>query len=360
MQSFFIGTGAVIGSALPWIFSNVLDFDNTAPAGDIAENIVASYYTGALIFFLAVMWTVFSTKEYPPEMLVDDSVNGHHTSPKQSVSNTGGYLLQGLVLGGVAVALALWFYFASLEKELYIVSAVLAIFSVCYIVASILMKNGREDIGFVHMVRDFNGMPTTMRQLVVVQFFTWFALFAMWIYTVPAVTAHIYGTTDTKSVAYNEGADWVSVLFGVYNGVAAIVAWLLPIIARRSGRRITHLLALMLGGIGLISIYFITDPLWLIASMIGIGIAWASILSMPYAILASSLPANKMGYYMGIFNIFIVLPQIIAASILGFMVTHFFNGHSIYAFLAGGASMIVAGLLTLRVEDRDEVLNKPA
>jgi maltose/moltooligosaccharide transporter len=166
-------------------------------------------------------------------------------------------------------------------------------------------------------------------------------------------TNHIYGTGDTTSQLYNDGADWVSVCFGVYNLVAAIVAFGLPVLAKRTSRRVTHMICLILGGFSLISIYFITDPNLLIASMIGIGIAWASILSMPYAMLAGSIPAAKMGYYMGVFNYFIVIPQLIAATILGFLVSRVFGGEAVYAIVVGGVSMILAGLLCLRIEDKE-------
>jgi maltose/moltooligosaccharide transporter len=194
-------------------------------------------------------------------------------------------------------------------------------------------------------------MPKTMMQLAFVQFFSWFALFSMWIYTTPAVTSHIFKSTDPTSQAYNEGANLVSNLFGGYNGIAALAAFLLPAVAQVTSRRVTHLLALLCGGLGLISIYFISEPEWLWASMIGVGIAWASILSVPYAMLAGSLPAEKMGYYMGVFNFFIVLPQIVAGAILGFMLNNLFGGDPVYVLVAGGISMIIAAFLNLMVDD---------
>jgi maltose/moltooligosaccharide transporter len=196
-----------------------------------------------------------------------------------------------------------------------------------------------------------------MGQLAFVQFFSWFALFAMWIYTTAAVTSHIYGTSDTSSSIYNEGANWVGVLMSVYNGFAAVIAFLLPIIARKTNRKITHFVALCFGGVGLASFYIIKDPKILMLSEIGIGFAWASILSMPYAILTGALPSNKMGVYMGIFNFFIVIPQIMAASLLGFLVRNFFHDQAIYALVLGGISMILSGVLTLFVHDKT---HKPA
>lgn len=204
-------------------------------------------------------------------------------------------------------------------------------------------------------------MPKTMKQLAVVQFFTWFALFAMWIYTTAAVTKHIYGTSDPTSELFNKGADWVGICFALYNGFAALMAFLLPVIARRTSRKFTHMVSLVAGGLGLISIYFIRDPNLLLLSMVGVGLAWASILSMPYAILTGSLPAHKMGTYMGIFNFFIVIPQILAASILGFFTRDLFGGEAIYSIILGGISMFVAATMVMFVNDVDAkkcVINK--
>jgi maltose/moltooligosaccharide transporter len=202
---------------------------------------------------------------------------------------------------------------------------------------------------------DFKKMPRAMRQLGLVQFFSWFALFSMWIYTTNAVTGHVFGTTDAKSKIYNDAADWVSVMFTVYNGVAAAVAFLLPVLAKRTSNKFTHMLALVFGGFGLISIYFLSDKVGLLLAMIGVGIAWASILSIPYAMLSGALPAQKMGYYMGVFNFFVVIPQIVAGTILGFLVKTFFNNEPIYALIIGGISMILAGFLTLTVTTSSKI-----
>ena len=206
--------------------------------------------------------------------------------------------------------------------------------------------------GFTVIVTDLLNMPKTMKQLAWVQFFSWFALFAMWIYTTKSVTGHVFNSFDTTSKVYNDAADWVSIMFTVYNGVAAAVAFLLPVIAKRTSNKFTHMLALVAGGLGLISIYFLSDKTGLLLAMVGVGIAWASILSIPYAMLSGALPANKMGYYMGVFNFFIVIPQIVAGTILGFLVNTFFEDQPIYALIIGGFSMIFAGLLTLTVKTK--------
>ena len=356
MQSFFIGVGAIVASYLPWIFTNLLDVPNSAPAGEIPPNVKWSFYVGAIAFFTAVMWTVFTTKEYPPEEVEKEKVKEKEPLIIRFTPNQ--YLMRGLIMLAVGLGLALWFYLAELEPQLYVLCGIFGMFGLSFTIASFFMKQNRYHNGFVQIVRDFQNMPKTMVQLAYVQFFSWFALFAMWIYSTSAVTSHIYGSSDPTSTSYNEGADWVSSLFGNYNGVAALAALALPYLARFTSRRVTHLIALTCGGVGLISFYFISNPLWLIASMVGVGIAWASILSIPYAMLSGSLPPQKMGYYMGIFNFFIVIPQIVAASILGFLVTTFFNSEFIYAIVIGGASMIVGGLLCLRVDDQDEVVMK--
>lgn len=350
MQSFFIGIGAVIASALPWIFTNVFHMDNTAPAGVIPDTVKWSYYLGAAAFFGAVMWTVLKTKEYPPteEELLEQSPD----RPLNIKYTPNFYRLRGLILLLIAAFFTYWVYSHQLAKELHVLSGVLALFGICYSLAGRLMRKNNYRNAFVQIVRDFQNMPKTMIQLAFVQFFSWFALFAMWIYTTSAITSHIYGTSDTTSKLYNDGADWVTVLFAVYNGVAALVAFALPVLAKKTSIKITHLIALFLGGIGLASIYFIQDPMILILSMVGVGIAWSSILSMPYALLSNSIPVNKMGYYMGIFNFFIVIPQIVAASILGFILKSYFENQSIYALLIGGGAMILAGFLCLLVEDK--------
>lgn len=352
MQSFFIGIGAVVASALPWVFTNVIGMDNTAPDGVVPDTVKWSYYMGAIAFFGAVMYTVFTTKEYPPDPQEEEE-NNLSTMPIVVRYKPSTYLRIGGGILLLALLTVLYFYFFELEKELYVLSGILGLFGLSYLISGAMMSRGRYRIGFVQMVRDFQNMPKTMIQLAFVQFFSWFALFAMWIYTTSAVTSHIYGTTDTTSKLYNDGADLVTVLFAVYNGIAALSAFALPVIAKKTSRRFTHLLCLVLGGLGLLSVYFIGDPALLWVPMIGVGIAWASILSIPYAMLSNAIPPNKMGYYMGIFNFFIVIPQIVAASILGFLVHHFFENESIYALVLGGLAMILAGFLSLAVKDDD-------
>ena len=291
VQTFFIGVGAVVASALPYMLSNWFEVSNTAAPGAIPDSVKWSFYLGGAVFFVAVLWSVLRTREYPPE-----------------------------------------------EFRRY---------------------NGEEgtdlvDAGPKQILIDFVNMPKTMLQLAAVQFFTWLALFCMWIYTTSAVTAHVYGASDPTSELYNEGADWVGILFAVYNGFSAILAFLLPILAKRISRKGVHTLSLCIGGVSLISIFFISDPNLLLLSMVGVGLAWASVLTMPYAILAGSLPPAKMGIYMGIFNFFIVIPQIIASALLGWISRTFFDNQAIYVIVLGGVAMIIAGLLVTIVDDVDD------
>jgi maltose/moltooligosaccharide transporter len=291
MQTFFIGVGAVVASLLPYFFTNVLHVPNTAPEGVIPPSVKYSFYIGAAVFLSAVMWTVFSSKENPP-----DDINAFR---EENERNKG-----------------VW-------------------------------------KGFSEITRGMITMPPTMLQLAIVQFFTWLAFFSMWIYTTSGIAQNAYHTTDTTTKAYQDAGDWVGVMFMVYNGISAITAFLLPMLAGRIGRKYTHMICLVVGGIGLVSMLFITNKSLLLLPMVGVGLAWSSTLTMPYAILAGALPANKMGFYMGVFNFFIVIPQILAAAILGFFVRIWFNNQSIYALVVGGVSMVIAGLLNVIVKDKD-------
>jgi maltose/moltooligosaccharide transporter len=361
-QSFFIGTGAVIASAMPYVLTNWFHVQNTAPAGMIPLSVKISFYIGGAVFISAILWTILKTKEYSPEELHDFSaeeqmLNENEVDSLPSLSGAA-FIKRSIYWIVTGIILSIVIYYLSLEKELYILSFGVGTFGLIQVITGMLIKEGKTNSGLVIVLRDLFMMPKTMTQLAVVQFFSWFALFAMWIYTTSAVTSHIYGTKDPTSELYNEGANWVGVLFAVYNGFAALVAFLLPVLARLTNRKITHSISLIAGGLGLLSIILFHSPEMLILSMLGIGLAWASILAMPYAILTGSLPAHKMGTYMGIFNFFIVIPQILAASILGFLVRDVFGGESIFALVTGGASMFLAAVLILFVNDVDETKSK--
>jgi maltose/moltooligosaccharide transporter len=363
MQSFFIGVSAVVGSALPWMMTNWFGFANTAPEGMIPPSIKWSFYVGGAIFFSAVLWTVMRSHEYSPEELeafekYEDSLLDDPEEAKRDIPIEAGEGQKKINFGYIFTLLGLgttfWVYQGGYDIELFILTVGLIVVGVISLAAGLLQRSGKTDQGLVIVAHDFLTMPKTMLQLAMVQFFSWFALFAMWIYTTSAVTSHIYGTSDTTSIMYNQGADWVGILFSAYSGFAALFAFALAPMAKLTSRKAVHAIALTAGGLSLISIFFIPSPNLLLIPMIGVGLAWASILAMPYAILAGSLPAKKMGLYMGIFNFFIVIPQIIAASMLGFITRNWFNGEAIYSLMLGGAAMILAAAFMYFVDDVDE------
>ncbi len=359
MQSFFIGIGAYVASKLPLILT-YFGVANTAAEGIIPDSVKFSFYIGGVAFLLAVLWTVVRSKEYSPEEMAqfDDAQKEEFTEVRDASwfrLNGGRHLRTGLIVLTLGLIASYAVYHFNLKKDLYVLTlGLITLGGFALIISGWFQRKGSVENGFVTIMNDFQTMPHVMKQLAWVQFFSWFALFSMWIYMTGAVTEHIYNTSDTTSEAYNMGANQVGEMFANYNIIAAAVAFLLPVLARRTSRRFTHFLALVAGGIGLASIYFITEPTKLnleILPMLGVGIAWASILSVPYAMLSGALPADKMGYYMGVFNFFIVIPQLVAASILGFLVGKFFNSEPVYALLIGGVSMVLAGLLSLRVDD---------
>ena len=305
VQTALIGFGAVIGSLLPYVLTNYFGVSNRDQDGGVPMHLILSFVIGAVILVGSILVSIFTTKEYSPEELLQFEDEMTHQKTKVTDAN---------------------------PKE----SSLLDIFD------------------------DFRKMPTTMRQLSWVQFFSWFGLFGMWVFTTPAIAHHIYGLpiSDSKSEAYQNAGDWVGVLFGIYNLVSAFYAFALPYIAKKFGRKLTHSISLIIGGLGLISIYFVPNENWLILSMVAVGIAWASILSMPYAILAGSISPMKMGVYMGIFNFFIVIPQIINALIGGPLVKYLYNDNAIFALVTSGVSFLIAAILVVKVQDVDDVIKQ--
>ncbi len=343
MQSFFIGTGAIVASALPWLLAQA-GVANTAAAGEIPDTVRYAFYAGAVVLLASVGWTVLRTREYPPETLAsfDDAEPAQAANaPRPPAAG------RAVAWLGAGIGLAVWIVFGGLAQELYILAAGLAVYGL----ALLMLARSRADNAFAQIMSDLHAMPLAMRRLAVVQFFSWFALFAMWIYTTAAVTQVHFGSADPTTAAYNEGANWVGVLFASYNGFAALAALAIAPMASRLGARWSHLLNLWIGAAALFSFLVIRDPHWLLLSMAGIGIAWASILSLPYAVLSDSLPARKMGVYMGIFNFFIVIPQLLAASVLGLLLRALFGNQPLYALAIGGACFVAAGLCMLRVPE---------
>ncbi len=367
MQSFFIGTGAVIAGALPWVMTNWLGLSNVAPEGQIPDTVRWAFYIGGAALLAAVSWTVFTTKEYSPAELAGfEAARGAATggapvtaqrSAAQFASGGAAWIIAGLV---VAVMVAFsrsksrpaLLGTIEVAKDLYVLAALLAGFGLIQLAASSLRRQGRNDSGFMEVVSDLFAMPKTMRQLAVVQFFSWFAMFALWIYGTPGVTAYHFGTADPATRAYQDGADWWSLMGSVRNGLAAAAALGFVVIAARIDRTRLHAINLMLGAAGFAAVLLIRDPALLWVPQIGIGIAWASIVSLPYAILAGCVPAQKMGIYMGVFNIFIVVPQLLAATLLGFLITNLFGGEPIYAMVIAAVSFVLAAIATLFVQEQ--------
>jgi len=341
LQSFFIGIGAIVASMLPWLLTRLGVSNVAAPgASMIPDTVRLSFDLGAAVLLLAMLWTVIRSREYPPEVLnaFTDAAPAQE-APVPAGPGRGVFWSTAGVAGFVALMVL------HLDPQLYLLCAGMLVWGIALLVRSRLGVGGM----FVTVMDDLAAMPLVMRRLIPVQFFSWLALFSMWIYTTAGVAQTQFGATDPQSSAFNEGANWVGVLFGAYNGFAALAAIVIPLLVQRVGMQRAHLINLWLGAAGLASFLVIRDPTWLLLSMVGVGIAWASILSMPYALLSGGVPAKKMGTYMGIFNFFIVIPQLVAASVLGVLLRTLFGGAPIYALLLGGLCFVLAGLLSLRV-----------
>jgi len=289
MQSLFIGLGAVIASALPFVLTNWLHVDSASAPHTIPAAVRFSFYAGAAVFFGAVLWTILTTKEYPPDDLEEFR--------KAKTGNSG------------------------------------------------VLENARE------IFRSIGDMPDTMRQLAWVQICTWLGLFCMWLYFPVAVARNVFGAPDETSPLYTAGVEWAGLCFAMYSLVCFLFAGPLPGLASRLGRKNTHSLCLLCGAAGLVSVAVIHDKWLLLLSMTGVGIAWASTLSMPYAILAGCLPVNKVGIYMGIFNFSIVLPEIAASLGFGWLMSHVLDNNRLAAVVAGSVFLLLAAILMQRVKD---------
>ena len=291
IQTILIGIGAVIGSYLPSLLTN-FGVSNVAPEGFVADNVIYSFYVGAAILLLSIVYTIVTTREYSPQEFAD---------------------------------------FSDDESEI-------------------------EHSKFSDIFKDFAKIPSKMKKLGVVQFFSWFALFTMWVFTTSALATHHFGLSpeDTHSEAFNKAGDLTGKLFGMYNFWAIPFAFLLTPIASYIGKKQTHALALLCGGLGLISMFFIKDINMLWISMIGLGFAWASILAMPYAMLIDVIPQRKMGVYMGIFNFFIVIPQIVNGVFGGMIVSNIFGKMAIDYVFVGGVCMLIAAAVTMFLIKNDQ------
>ncbi len=348
MQSFFIGIAAVVASALPWMLTNWWGVDNTAAEGEIPDSVRYAFYFGAAVLCAAVMWTVFSTREYSPKQMA--AFNSAINKPSNEDNINQALAKQFFTFKKAAIWIAVgsvstWIIYSfALDSQLYLLGIGAIAYGGLQLLAVRMEQQSQTGNAFYEICASFVAMPDTMKQLAWVQFFSWFALFAMWIYTTAAVTSHHYGSDNPQSAIFNQGADWVGVLFASYNGFAALAAMLIPQLSKYLGLRRTHQVNLLLGAAGFASFLIIKDPQWLLLSMIGVGFAWCSILSIPYVILSDAIEPAKMGVYMGIFNFFIVIPQILAASILGLLVHYLFSDQAIYALLLGAILWVFAAI----------------
>jgi maltose/moltooligosaccharide transporter len=352
MQTAFIGAGAVAGSIFPWALE-ALGASNVAPGGGIPDTVRYSFWFGGAALFVAVMWTVLSTREYSPEEMAAFGETAVHPDSDQSLRSLGERALGSSLAWIAAGALVLLGVFElDLEKEMYLLGGLLIAYGLASIVAILLARRGNRTNMLAHIVGDFSGMPPVMKRLAVAQFFSWSALFIMWIYTTPVVAQNFYGSGDPASAAYQSAGNWVGVLYAVQNSIAAVAALaLLPWIAGRIGKARAHIICLLAGAAGYASFFILTDPQHLLVAQVGIGIAWASILAMPYAILASNLPQAKLGIYMGLFNVFIVIPQLLVATVMGSVMKAFFPAEPIYTLAFAAAMMVLAAAAMLRVKN---------
>ena len=351
LQTAFIGAGAVVGSIFPFVLAH-LGVSGTA-LGGVPDTVRYSFWFGGAALLLAVLWTVGNVKEYSPAQMAAfgerDPVEGVG-EPMRALAARGLGRSLAWIVGGVVIVAAV--PLLALQKEVYLLGALLIAYGIASIFAIRLARGGNTGNALSMIVGDFAGMPLVMKRLALVQFFSWSALFIMWIFTTPVVAQYMFGASDPKSAAYNAGGDWVGVLFAVYNGVAALAALLvLPRLAARIGKVRTHIACLLCGAAAYASFFVIRDPNWLILSEIGVGIAWASILAMPYAILASSLPQAKLGIYMGLFNVFIVVPQLLVATVMGSVLKAFFPTEPIWTMAFAAIVMALAALAMLRVPE---------
>ena len=354
VQTAFIGAGAVVGSIFPWLLDS-LGVSNASAGNGISETVRLSFWFGAAALFLAVLWTVLTTREYSPHEMTGFGEEAEQDAEAQTVialanRSFGSSIVWGAIGISVIFAVVQW----RLEKEVYLLGGLLIAYGLATAVGIALARGGRTSNMLANIVGDFAGMPTIMKRLALVQFFSWSALFIMWINTTPVVAQNFYMSPDPASAGYQDAGNWVGVLFAIYNGVAAVAALaMLPWLATAIGKARTHMICLFCGAVGYASFFLVHDPKMLIFSEIGVGIAWASILAMPYAILASSLPQRKLGIYMGLFNIFIVVPQLLVATVMGSVMKALFPGQPIWTMLAAALVMAIAALAMLRVQAVD-------
>jgi maltose/moltooligosaccharide transporter len=343
MYMFFASVGAVVGSLLPWMFT-ALGVSSHAPPGEISLAVKFAFGLGSVLMIAAVCWSAFTSREFAPEMLEKFDGPKLHRDAEMSPERMRRHALVWLALGAVGLLLAWSFH---LRAALY----VLVVGSLVYGTFLLAASQMKGENAFTTILGELESMSGSMRWLALVQFCSWFTLFAVFVYTTPAVARMQFSGSLPGSEGYENAANWVGVLFATYNGLAAGAAMIIPYFVRRYGIRSVHRVNLWIGTVGLLSMLLFREPEWLLVSMVGMGLAWASIIALPYAMLANSLPSRKMGVNIGIFNIFIVIPQLLAAGVLPSLLDVFAGGDPSYALVIGGIGWFVAGVAVLHVKD---------
>jgi maltose/moltooligosaccharide transporter len=346
MQVAFIGSGAVFASALPWFLAHGFGLGANGDLHTLPQSVRVAFYVGAAGLLLTVGITIFATKTPQP--------GGHGARGQGAPAPRRAFESSTLVRNGAAcvigaVILALVTALDHYRRELYVISGLVMVLGLGQWAAAWSAWRGRRPTGLLEIVHDVLLMPAVLRRLGFVQFFTWFGLFTLWIYAVPAVALRTGAGQVPSAAGYNEAANWVGVLFAFYNGVAAFGALLFPIFASRIGRREAHAACLGLGAVGLLGFAFISDRTLLLIPAFAIGCAWTSILSAPYAMVASAVPADRVGVYMGIHNVFLVLPQLVAAALLGWIVDAVLGGRADYALGLAAVALAIAAVSALTI-----------
>jgi maltose/moltooligosaccharide transporter len=312
----------------------------------VPEGVRLAFYIGGAALALSVLWTVLSTREYSPAQLrAFDAGAAGHAAP-ESPQPVRGSLPAAMRWGAAGLAVLAACQLLQLDAGLKLLGACLIGVGVVHLAQALLAARGRAQNPLGETLADLERMPLEMRRLAAIQFFSWCGLFVLWIYSTPVVAQHQFGATLPGSAEYNRAGDWVGVLFAVYNAVAALYAFALPALAAKIGRHQLHALNLLAGAAGLASFYFVRDPQWLILAMVGVGMAWASVLTIPYALLCGALPYSKLGTYMGLFNFFIVIPQLVVSGVMGSVVRSFWPGDPAGVMTLAGGCLAVAALLS--------------
>jgi maltose/moltooligosaccharide transporter len=343
MYMFFASVGAVVGSGLPWMFTTLGVSSDAAP-GEISLVVKYAFAVGAALMVAAVCWSAFSTREYPPEMLEKFDGTDLGGDSERSQPKMRRHAFAWLALGSAGLMLA---WLAGVRAPLYVLVFASLAYGAFLLAASFM----KSDNAFTNILGELDSMSASMRWLALVQFCSWFTLFAVFVYTTPAVARMQFGDSAPGSKGYEDAANWVGVLFATYNGLAAGAAMVIPYFVRRHGIRSVHRVNLWIGTVGLLSMMLVREREWLLVSMVGLGIAWASIIALPYAMLANSLPSRKMGMSIGIFNIFIVIPQLLAAGVLPLLLDLLGGGDPSHALAIGAIGWFLAGVAVLHVKD---------